>query len=147
MQMWEFFTPHASWRLFFTSDIFNTYGVSGLGRVSKFSWSVVNLRQTFVFTFSIIYLPAWVAIEPGTFRTEVLLANCCLNRILSKVCTHTEFRSKAANRVTDIHRRHADHAQDEGRETAYGIAIRYRVSGSGVRTSLRAKDFILSTPV
>ena len=34
------------------------------------------------FTFSIIK-PAWVEIEPGTFRTEVLLANCCLYRILS----------------------------------------------------------------
>jgi len=32
--MWAFFTPHASWRLSITSDMFNTYGVYGLECVS-----------------------------------------------------------------------------------------------------------------
>ena len=153
MQIWAFFTPHASWRLSITSDIFNTYGVSGLERVSNFSSSVVNLQQIYIYIYLFILLfPLYnrhgLKSNPEPFEQKSCLLTAVCIAYWAQVCTLTEFRSKAANRVTDMYiGRCVDRAQDAGWETAVGTAIRYRVSGSGVRTPLWAGDFILSTPI
>ena len=125
-------------------------------------WSVFQILVHRLLTYSrYIYIYLFILLfplynrhglksNPEPFEQKSCLLTAVCIAYWAQVCTLTEFRSKAANRVTDIQTyigRCVDRAQDAGWETAVGIAIRYRVSGSGVRTPLWAGDFILSTPV